>query len=198
MKTLILAITASISLTACFPIVERIYQPTAKGGTVLESTCLYDSGTGRWDKIEITQGSITIHVRVEEEQGQLSASIAIFIPEGTTVSFTRTEATISSKESTQQVSIEAVASYDRSAGKITQQEPTSQMVGRNEPTGNQRYQRAGAGKKQFATTVKLPNHHIGQSFTLDFPPLQTGSGYISVQPIHFYPNINARVGGLCP
>jgi hypothetical protein len=198
MKKHLLAITASISLTACFPVAERIYQPKAQGGTVLESTCHYDSGPGRWDKIELTQGGVTIHVRVEEEQGQLFTRVSIFVPEGKTVSFTRTEATISSKESTQQVSIEAIASYDRSAGKMTQQEPTSQMVGRNEPTDTQRYQRAGANSKQFATTVKLPPHYIGQSFTLDFPPLQTGSGYMNFQPIHFEQVMNARLGSLCP
>ena len=54
-------------LTGCFPISESIYRPEAPGGKLVETTHGYNSGPGRWDMIEFSDGGLKLQIRATDK-----------------------------------------------------------------------------------------------------------------------------------
>lgn len=175
---------------------ERIYQPEAQGGNLLETSCHYDSGPGRWDKIELNQDGIILHARAEDVQGQLTVEISLFVTEGQVIRFVHPDVKLSLADASSSVGIGAISSYGL-AGKRAEQESTAIMLGGKE-VGNFRSKRAGVNSKKYSTLLKIPAHQGSTSFTLTLPTLQSDTHAINFPSIHFRPSLNARVVALCP
>ena len=91
----LIATVLAILTGGCAPWVERIYRPEAPNGRLLETYCGYESGPGRWDRIELNEHGLSLRVRAARIDNGIAFEVRFLIPEGITARLASTTFTIS-------------------------------------------------------------------------------------------------------
>ena len=85
----LLFVGAGLLLTGCFPVSESVYRPEASGGKLVETTHRYNSGPGRWDMVEFSDGAVKLQIRasdkIEAKENVLEINLTMIIPDGSHV-----------------------------------------------------------------------------------------------------------------
>jgi hypothetical protein len=178
----LIACVLALSLTGCVPWVRSIYKPSAEGGKLLETMCRYNSGPGIWNKIQFSRLDVEINFQVWRVKDMKDAiSIELDIPEGKTVKFASSSATIVSPSLHEPLKLIATTFYWFEAPK-TRGEHYETM---RRPIGTPIIG-DGNGRKKRSIYVKFEaNESLPDSFELTSPEILINETSINLPKIKF-------------
>jgi hypothetical protein len=190
---LFIAISICLLVSGCFPIVENIYRPEASGGKLLETSCNYNQGPGRWDMIELSQEGVRMQVQAREINQQLKVSIKFLIPDGVTLQLVSTNFVLSDGNPQKAIELGDVEFYEleRQLPVINKQQLTDPMIGKTYAGKWKPYD------KEFWTSLSTPSQQVRNAFTLEMPQIRINEKPTVFPLIRFSPSKAAYLAGYC-
>lgn len=183
---LVIAINICLLLSGCFPVVENIFRPEADGGVLRETSCGYNQGPGRWDKIELAKDGITVSMQFYELDGNPRLAVSFSVPDGATLQLLTPTFTWSNGERTEALKPDRITWSSWKS-----QDLNTAMIGATELVGLRSY------PKEYYLNFPTPLQKSRTAFTVELPGLKLNQRAIAFPPVRFVPAKAAYLAGYC-
>lgn len=192
MKSFI-AIIACLLVSGCYPVSENIYRPEAPGGKLLETSCNYNQGPGRWDKVELSQDKVRLQAQATEINQELVISVTFIVPDGVTLQLAAPNFYLFDAKERKALEPGEAGFYDRDRQPPgwRKQAPSDPMIGNTFAGRWKPYD------QQYTYFFRLPPQKERSEFTLEVPQLKNNGKPASFPRIHFVPAKATYFAGYC-
>ena len=165
--------------------IESIYRPEANEGTLRETTCGYNNGPGRWDRIEILKENVGVQVQAQQIKDDLVVFATFFVPGTLSATLKNPTAKFYFFDSKKELSLPVRDAYQVHGVAKRIEDINAPLTGGSSVT-ERKFLNKDYWYKRYDFDFKIPGQK-GEPFYLVLPALEVNGKTIEIPKIRFEP-----------